>query len=399
MDYLIKSNLNLIVFYLAYILLFRKSSFFSINRIYLLSVPLISFLLPLFSSPLLTINYQAFLMNTFIKSGNLSTVAEPYFSISVQWLLLVVYCMISAFRFMVIFWGIRKLHVFRTHSKREGAFYLLNNTHNSAAFSFFNWVFIADSMSCEEQQIILKHEFTHAKQWHSADVLFYEILNAFLWYNPFVLLLSRELKNTHEYIADHEVIKNISDRTLYCNLLLTKAMEENSFRLSHSFIYLNTLSSRIMMITKNNRISFWRYAILIPVLAVLINFNSCSKSPSSVAQNEASVSQQKVVKALTKPEQMAEFKGGQEAMIEYLSKNIKYPDEARKAKIEGISVVKYIVDAQGKVNSAEIIKSGGKSFDVEALKSILAMPVWIPAMDKGKNVACEMILPISFKLE
>lgn len=399
METLISFNLNLIVFYLMYLIVFRKSTYFNLNRIYLLAVPFVSYLLTQLSFSFNITSYQVIWPDTFINQIDQMGPTVAVFTPTVPMILLAAYGFVALMHLLGIAIGIRKVFKIRTQAKISDSVYLLNNLENITSFSFFKWVFIEENIDPIEKKIVLEHEFTHVKQWHSADIVFYEIIKALFWLNPFVYLISKELKNVHEYLADREATKNIQDKTSYCELLLSKALPANSLKLTHSFIYINTLKSRIMMITKNNRISLWRYAIIFPVLAGLIYFNSCSKPASTEEHNSNITSPQKAIKQTPLPEHMPEFTGGQEAMIKYLSANINYPDDAKKAKVEGKSVIKFMVDEQGKVNSAKVVISAGKSLDNEAMRSILAMPNWIPAKDKDKNVACEMILPIRFKLD
>ncbi|MBC7382032.1 MAG: TonB family protein [Bacteroidia bacterium] len=286
--------------------------------------------------------------------------------------------------------------IIQSTSNNAGSFYILDSSYKIAAFSFFNNIFIAENTNKDEQQIILQHERAHVNQWHSLDIVFYELLTVFFWFNPVTFLLLKELRNVHEYLVDKEAVKNIQDKTIYCELLIAKAAARHALQFTHSFIYINTLKNRIMMITKNTRISVWRYTIIIPLIGMLTYFSSCSKT-SPTEQQEQSTSS--IQNEIAPPETMPEFKGGTEALYKYLSANINYPPEAKNNKVEGRILIKFMVDENGKVSSMEIAKSAGKLLDEEALRVLSIMPAWIPANDKGKNVACKMLLPISFKLE
>jgi TonB family protein len=96
-------------------------------------------------------------------------------------------------------------------------------------------------------------------------------------------------------------------------------------------------------------------------------------------------------------ENVATYKGGQQAMFEYLFKNIKYPENAIKNKIEGIVYVKFVIRKDGSIDKAEVLK-GVKELNDEALRVIKTMPNWQAGTVKNNAVDSYMTLPISFKL-
>ena len=97
-------------------------------------------------------------------------------------------------------------------------------------------------------------------------------------------------------------------------------------------------------------------------------------------------------------EQMPEFPGGQRALMQYLAKNIKYPPRAKAKGITGKVFVSFIIDREGNVTNAEILRGIGGGCDQESLRVIKAMPKWIPGKQRGKNVLVQYNLPIRFKL-
>jgi len=95
---------------------------------------------------------------------------------------------------------------------------------------------------------------------------------------------------------------------------------------------------------------------------------------------------------------MPEFPGGEKALIKYLYANIKYPIIAKEMGYEGIVAISFIIDVDGKVTSAEILRDIGGGCGTEALRVIQAMPRWSPGNHNNKNVRVSMKLPIVFKL-
>ena len=94
-----------------------------------------------------------------------------------------------------------------------------------------------------------------------------------------------------------------------------------------------------------------------------------------------------------------EFPGGMKEMMKYLQSNLKYPEAAKAAGAEGKAFVQFVVKADGSISDVQIMRStGNESLDAEALRVVMAMPKWRPAMNKGKAVNVKFVLPIVYKL-
>ncbi|PRY07814.1 protein TonB [Pontibacter ummariensis] len=98
-------------------------------------------------------------------------------------------------------------------------------------------------------------------------------------------------------------------------------------------------------------------------------------------------------------EVMPAFEGGTEALFEYLSKKLRYPSEAQRAKVEGMVVVTFVVAPSGEITQAEVIKGLGFGTEEEALRVIEKMPRWKPGKQNGRNVPVRYTLPIRFHLK
>lgn len=97
-------------------------------------------------------------------------------------------------------------------------------------------------------------------------------------------------------------------------------------------------------------------------------------------------------------EDMPEFPGGTKALLEYLSKNIKYPSVCRENNIQGKVIISFIVDKDGSITNPEVIKSINPYLDKEALRVITNMPKWKPGSQRGKAVKVRFTVPVQFKL-
>ncbi|MBR5688073.1 MAG: energy transducer TonB [Prevotella sp.] len=97
------------------------------------------------------------------------------------------------------------------------------------------------------------------------------------------------------------------------------------------------------------------------------------------------------------PEVTASFPGGNAALVNWLSQNIKYPASARKNNIEGRVIVRFIVEKNGRISEVKVVRSIDPALDLEAVRVVKAMPHWTPAQFNGIAVRSRFILPINFK--
>jgi protein TonB len=97
-------------------------------------------------------------------------------------------------------------------------------------------------------------------------------------------------------------------------------------------------------------------------------------------------------------DEMAAPPGGMGGFTEYMIKNLTYPTAAKEAGTQGMVVVSFVVDSEGKVGSVEVLRSIGKGCDEEAVRVISNSGTWTPAKIGGKAVASKMTLPVQFKL-
>lgn len=100
-------------------------------------------------------------------------------------------------------------------------------------------------------------------------------------------------------------------------------------------------------------------------------------------------------------EKMPEYKGGMDAMFEFIQSNLKYPKYEKDNGIQGNVYVRFVVEKDGSLTQPVILKSveGAKNFDSEVLRIIEMMPIWNPGENNGKAVPVYMTLPFQFKVK
>ena len=98
-------------------------------------------------------------------------------------------------------------------------------------------------------------------------------------------------------------------------------------------------------------------------------------------------------------EQKATFPGGDAALYKWLSTQINYPADAAEAGITGRVIVSFVIEKDGSISNARVVRSIHPSLDAEAIRIVKTMPKWIPGKNNGQPVRVEYIMPISFKLQ
>ena len=98
-------------------------------------------------------------------------------------------------------------------------------------------------------------------------------------------------------------------------------------------------------------------------------------------------------------EEMPAYPGGDAKLMEYVAKNIKYPQIARETGIQGRVFVGFVVEPDGSVSNVKVLRGIGGGCDEEAMRVVKSMPKWKPGKQRGKAVRVSYMLPVNFKLQ
>ncbi|MDX1902925.1 MAG: energy transducer TonB [Thermonemataceae bacterium] len=101
---------------------------------------------------------------------------------------------------------------------------------------------------------------------------------------------------------------------------------------------------------------------------------------------------------LKSAEQMPEPVGGLKAFYDYISANMKYPQEAKAKKVEGRVHITFVVEPDGSLTNIQVSKSLEANCDNEAIRLLKNAPKWNPGRQNGSKVRVEVTRPITFKL-
>ncbi len=415
--YLIKSSLSLAVLYLSYELFFRKEAYFRFSRYFLLATLFIVIVLPLIpynaaplisnsSIPLHEVVIYSQLAQVTLDEVVINAGKHPQNligGISIGTLLLLVYFSGVLVKFMHFLFRLIQIRALikRSETLRSDGLRFVFTEKGSPTYSFMNWIFIDRDLINKEDGLpgIIAHEKIHARQGHSYDLIIAEILTIIQWFNPFAYLLQKIIKENHEYLSDYEVVTNYHDIKAYQLLLLDHSSAIKTNILTHNFSY-SLLKRRLNMINKSKRPLRIGVGLVGAIVAFGFVLFACSTPVEEAQQNNNELSETVTAKDVyTVVEVMPEYPGGMDSLAAFLGRTIKYPESAKENGIAGTVFVNFIVDKDGTVGNAKVIRGISDDCDNEAIRVINSMPDWTPGMQKGKSVKVSFNLPIKFKLE
>lgn len=98
-------------------------------------------------------------------------------------------------------------------------------------------------------------------------------------------------------------------------------------------------------------------------------------------------------------EQMPTFPGGQQELMSYLGKNIKYPTIAQENGTQGRVIIQFVVERDGTITDVRVARGVDPYLDKEAVRVVQSMPKWIPGKQNGKAVRVKFTVPVMFRLQ
>lgn len=345
--YLIKVNLSLLFLYAFYLIFLKKETSFHFNRAYLLvglglalAVPLLHIRLPKKSlptsvaklpwQPLYALDQeltQPTLRSKTTAPKNVVNQPEPnsrktsdlqavkasqtnlWASIN-WWQALAGLYLVGASIFLALF-IYRFVHIIsaivRAKVMPQDHYKVVYTYGKLPMLSFFNYLFWDNTLKLtpEQRAQIIAHEVAHIKQYHTIDVLLMELFCVVFWYNPVIYWWRSALRENHEFVADKAVIQQ-QDAHSYAMLLLSQSLGSvPQFTLGNRLVQ-SQIKKRVNMMTKKtmNRKIYWKYALLVPMLACLsLGFGQVSFGQSVALSSSSLVAHQlaasKSVKVVT----------------------------------------------------------------------------------------------------
>ena len=320
MVHLIEFSVSLSVIYLVYRLLLHKESFHKLNRVALITIPVLAMMITL-----VKVDFQSNLSSYYTKliyprsepeeiaafglvqnNQSLNTQSSEQNSAVIQnetvrqipylFLLFLSVSIILFIRTLIqnikILWMIKTSAIYPSGKLR-----LVEVNREISPFSYFAYVFLNSGKTrASDLKNILSHEHVHYKQKHSWDNLYLELLALFQWFNPFYWLLRASLKETHEYLADEGALKLGIESTDYQVLLLNQVAEGPLMAIACNFSKSLT-KKRIIMMQKSKKSlkrTITKLFFILPVIVLLALIFSCNAQTGQKQKIVAAVSPTKM---------------------------------------------------------------------------------------------------------
>lgn len=295
-NFLVESGVSLALLSLIYILFLRNETFFRLNRIFLLISVAFSVVLPFMHLrvydpesvmlPEVTVTQYRNLVEAVTIYGQDFSGAVVQ-TISSSRIIILVYLLGLLFftiRFLIRLGQIALL-ISKNPVQKNGKVKFVLMEKEFSPFSFLNYVFINPEKRSEAAyQRILTHELEHIRQGHSFDVLVLEVLTILQWFNPFMWILKKVIRENHEFLADRAVLNAGINVVQYKQLLLHQVVGfqpvmANNFNSS-------LIKKRIQMISKIKSSKMANFKYIVGALSVifLVVIFACEQKESMIEQ-------------------------------------------------------------------------------------------------------------------
>ena len=295
-NFLVESGVSLALLSLIYILFLRRETFFRLNRFFLLISVAFSILLPFMHfrvyepqsvmlSEVTVTQYRNLVEAVTIYGQDFSgAVVQSVSSSRILVLIYLVGLLVFTIRFLTRLAQIALL-VRKSPVQKNGKVKFVLIEKEFSPFSFLNYLFINPEKREEAAyQRIVTHELEHIRQGHSFDVLVLEVLTILQWFNPFMWILKKVIRENHEFLADRAVLNTGMSVLQYKQLLLTQVIGfqpvmANNFNTS-------LIKKRIKMISKikSSKLANLKYIAGAMSLMLLIVIFACEKKENITAE-------------------------------------------------------------------------------------------------------------------
>ena len=424
--YSLKSALVLALLYLPYTLMLRQERFFRLNRLTLLTILVLSLVQPLCRMSLpekvtqmpVVGDTQEWVWQTeaVIADDIIFVDKAPAWGWQ-QWLALLYVAGVAAVLCLRL-WQLVQIRQTMRHGclwreHEADGITVWCHVGTGAPFSWMHSIYITEDDYKQNGRAILLHERAHIACRHSWDILLLVVAEAVQWWNPFVYLLGRSLRDVHEYEADDHVLRQGVALSDYQTLLARKALADTAYAFANNFNR-SHIMRRIDMMKRPQSHPLMRGKVLyvVPVLLFTLVVTAAPAFEPLIFVDGEEVDRQRVselqadsishvtvlkgvsatsiygqrakggaVEIETKAkkeedfpindivfdiaEEMPEFVGGERALMEYIIRHLTYPSKIQDYGIQGRMDVSFIVERDGSITNvtAKLNKDIGSEAD------------------------------------
>lgn len=434
------------VFYMFYRLMLSRETFHRVNRIVLLTTAVASFVLPLC---VITLHETITMDPVPTVAADLQSAALEYQDLQSEpqiplWqiVLLTIFILGMVATLAHTLWSLfRILKLIRNseqHPQQDGTTICVTGNADLSPFSWMHYIVMNRSDYEAADPAILAHERGHIRLRHSWDLLLVDTLTALQWFNPAIWMLRQDLRAIHEYEADGEVLSLGINARQYQYLLITKAASIGGYSLANGISH-STLKNRIHMMLhkKSSSRRLLKLIALVPIVGIALALNAKTvtdvvytndaakelvksefkadtiQTPNPPLSNDGAASFKTLPyiiegeeadgdakdKVYDVVEEMPQFPGGIGKMMEYLAVNLRYPKEAEEKGLQGRVIANFVIEPDGSITNAKVVKPLDPALDAEALRLVNAMPKWTPGKQDGVPMRVKYTIPITFRLD
>ena len=284
--FLLKVNIALLLFCAGYYLVLRHLTFYTLNRIYLVTAILFATVYPKINVSQFVQHHQQLTQPVQTAVFNWQIPAESFakpFSQPNYWLWIETLFWTGAallgLRLLVQLYSLYKLY---RDSKPAQIFnhQVRVVKGKTGPFSFWKSIYVnPDNHEPADLKAILLHEQVHINEWHTIDILIAELSTIFYWFNPGIWLMKKAIRENIEFITDRKILKNGADTKQYQYSLVSVSFYSSSNTIVNHF-NISTIKKRIIMMNakRSSKVTLTRYAFLIPAVIALLLVFSISKA-------------------------------------------------------------------------------------------------------------------------
>lgn len=417
LSYLLKVSIGVTIVWLLWQAFMRRENNFALSRLFILLGVALSVILPAIAPEIsITSNsiistQQEFYM---VKLKEITVTAQNN-GANTPWFLLG-YGAISlffAFRFNRRLASIVALYS-KANKQRNGSWVIVNHQRDIPPFSFLNLCFInKKNIPNSSIQDVLDHEKAHFSKLHSLDIILFEILSVFQWFNPLFWQLKKRLIEVHEFQADEGVLRKRVDLYAYQESIVSLAFNGIALPIGNCFNKSLTLKRLAMMnLNEKRKGAVIRFSLSLMILGSLLFTIACEKAPETSELEEVVVTAKSEGAAEVQEspvdgeifvvvEKMPKFDGGDaNEFRKFIAQNVVYPKVAAEQGIQGRVYVQFIITKTGNVSNVKVIRGVATSLDQAAVDVVkLSDGRWTPGYQRGEAVNVSYTFPIIFALQ
>lgn len=300
LTYILQVNLLLGLLYLGYYVLLRGLTFYQLNRVYFIVGTVYAFIYPFLDiKSWFTKRVESTYIPNFVELVDIGPTMEQVSGLSLLDMvagIVVIGVIVVFFKFILQLVSLWRIHRHSGPATWQSYFFR-DVLFPIVPFSFFNRIYVHQKQHKEvELQDIFEHEYVHVKGRHTFDILLFEIILVGCWYNPFVWLMRRAVRENLEFLTDHQVLNKGVDRQAYQYSLLHVTKQGTALGIGNQFNF-KTLKKRIMMMNKkrSSKLEWSKYAFLLPILVVAGASFTVSKAESGIEKVVEKVKETEVI--------------------------------------------------------------------------------------------------------